>query len=145
MNVEVEAGPSRKAAAVRGAKKLGATWIILDRELKKDKQYFMDRLLCGISSMKSNNTVVEVRGPIRKHVSYDEMIPSYSWEELSPSQQSKYVYPEVQFENMDHLMKIYHHTRGINIRNLQQLKRLAHSKNKLITDAVGTFLIIPKY
>ncbi|XP_022856602.1 inactive protein kinase SELMODRAFT_444075-like [Olea europaea var. sylvestris] len=117
MNVEVEAGPSRKAAAVRGAKKLGATWIILDRELKKDKQYFMDRLLCGISSMKSNNTVVEVRGPIRKHVSYDEMIPSYSWEELSPSQQSKYVYPEVQFENMDHLMKIYHHTRGINIRS----------------------------
>ncbi|CAA2961306.1 inactive kinase SELMODRAFT_444075-like [Olea europaea subsp. europaea] len=91
MNVEVEAGPSRKAVAVRGAKKLGATWIILDRELKKDKQYFMDRLSCGISSMKSNNTVVVVRGPIRKHVSYDEMIPTYSWEELSPSQQSKYV------------------------------------------------------
>ncbi|KAL2478118.1 Protein kinase protein with adenine nucleotide alpha hydrolase-like domain [Forsythia ovata] len=78
VNVEVEAGQSRKAAAVRGAKKLGATWIILDRELKKDKQYFMDRLSCGISSMKSNNTVVVVRGPIREHVSYDEMIPTYS-------------------------------------------------------------------
>ncbi|KAI3445214.1 hypothetical protein Pfo_001879 [Paulownia fortunei] len=53
--------------------------------MKKDKQYFMDRLSCGISSMKSNNTVIELRGSINEHVSYDEMIPSYSWEDLSPS------------------------------------------------------------
>ncbi|KAK6119175.1 hypothetical protein DH2020_047107 [Rehmannia glutinosa] len=85
VSVEVAAGSSRKVAAVRAAKRLGATWIILDREMKKDKQYFMDRLSCGISSMKSNNTVVELRGPIIEHVSYDEMIPSYSWEDLSPS------------------------------------------------------------
>lgn len=58
------------------------------REMKKDKQYFMDRLSCGISSMKSNNTVVQLRGPINEHVSYDEMIPSYSWEDLSPSSKS---------------------------------------------------------
>lgn len=70
---------------------MGIRFVLHCRELKKDKQYFMDRLSCGISSMKSNNTVVVVRGPIRKHVSYDEMIPTYSWEELSPSQQSKYV------------------------------------------------------
>ncbi|KAK6163139.1 hypothetical protein DH2020_002980 [Rehmannia glutinosa] len=85
VSVEVAAGSSRKVAAVRAAKRLGATWIILDREMKKDKQYFMDRLSCGISSMKSNNTVVELRGPIMEHVSYDEMIPSHSWEDLSPS------------------------------------------------------------
>ncbi|KAL0357343.1 UNVERIFIED_CONTAM: Proline-rich receptor-like protein kinase PERK12 [Sesamum calycinum] len=108
VSVEVEAGSSRKVAAVRAAKRLGATWIILGRfmlvcnlvvlteciidpdvilaswEMKKDKQYFMDRLSCRISSIKSNNTVIELRGPINEHVSYDEMIPSYSWEDLSP-------------------------------------------------------------
>lgn len=29
--------------------------------------------------MKSNNTIVQLRGPIIRHFSYDEMIPSYSW------------------------------------------------------------------
>ncbi|XP_075492159.1 putative serine/threonine-protein kinase PBL7 isoform X2 [Primulina tabacum] len=91
VSVEVEAGPSRKVAAIRAIKKLGATWVILDREMKKDKQYFMDRLSCGISTMKSNNTVVKLRGPIdERHVSYDEMIPSYSWEELYPSPQESF-------------------------------------------------------
>ncbi|XP_073144789.1 proline-rich receptor-like protein kinase PERK3 [Henckelia pumila] len=57
--------------------------------MKKDKQYFMDRLSCGISRMKSNKTVLQLRGPINDHVSYDEMIPSYSWEDgPSPSPQT---------------------------------------------------------
>ncbi|KAL8528074.1 hypothetical protein ACS0TY_005768 [Phlomoides rotata] len=85
VDVEVAASSSRKVAAVKATKKLGATWIVLDREMKKDKQYFLDRLSCGISSMKSNNTIVVIRGPINEHVSYDEMIPSYSWEDLSLS------------------------------------------------------------
>ncbi|KAL0384840.1 UNVERIFIED_CONTAM: hypothetical protein Sradi_2878300 [Sesamum radiatum] len=88
VSMDVEAGSSRKVAAVRAAKRLGATWIILGREMKKDKQYFMDRLSCRISSIKSNNTVIELRGPINEHVSYDEMIPSYSWEDLSPPSKS---------------------------------------------------------
>ncbi|XP_051122735.1 probable serine/threonine-protein kinase PBL7 [Andrographis paniculata] len=83
-SAEVEAGSSRKAAAVRAAKRLGATWIVLDREMKKDKQYFMDRLTCGISSMKSNNTIRKIRDPADEHVSYDEMIPSYSPPSESP-------------------------------------------------------------
>ncbi|PIN26608.1 Serine/threonine protein kinase [Handroanthus impetiginosus] len=53
--------------------------------MKRDKQYFMGRLSCGISSMKSNNTLKQLRGPVNQHVSYDEMIPSYSSEDLSPS------------------------------------------------------------
>ncbi|KAG8391033.1 hypothetical protein BUALT_Bualt01G0145900 [Buddleja alternifolia] len=85
VSVEVEAGCSRKVGAVRAAKRLRATWIILDREMKKEKQYLMDRLSCGISSVKSNNNIIQIRGPIGEHVSYDEMIPSYSWEHLSPS------------------------------------------------------------
>lgn len=60
-------------------------YIICYRVMKKDKQYFLDMLSCGISSMKSNNTIVVIRGPINEHVSYNEMIPSYSWEDLSLS------------------------------------------------------------
>ncbi|XP_057763650.1 proline-rich receptor-like protein kinase PERK3 [Salvia miltiorrhiza] len=85
VNVEVAVCTSRRVAGVRAVKRLGATSIILDREMKKEKQYFMDRVSCGISSMKSNNTIVKIRGPINRHVSYDEMIPSYSFEEISPT------------------------------------------------------------
>ena len=31
--------------------------------MKKDKKYFMERLSCGISRMKSNNSVELLRGP----------------------------------------------------------------------------------
>ncbi|KAH6819107.1 Protein kinase superfamily protein, partial [Perilla frutescens var. frutescens] len=86
VSVELAVCTSRKIATVRAVKKLGATWIILDREMKKDKQYFLDRLSCGISTMKRNNTIVQVRGPINEeHVSYDEMIPSYSGDDTSPT------------------------------------------------------------
>ncbi|XP_047948374.1 proline-rich receptor-like protein kinase PERK3 isoform X2 [Salvia hispanica] len=85
VKVEVAVCTSRRVAAVRAVKRLGATCMILDREMKKEKQYFMDRVSCGISTMKSNNTIVQLRGPIIRHVSYDEMIPSYSWEHISPT------------------------------------------------------------
>ncbi|KAG6420160.1 hypothetical protein SASPL_116679 [Salvia splendens] len=85
VKVEVAVCTSRRVGAVRAVKRLGATCMILDREMKKEKQYFMDRVSCGISTMKSNNTIVQLRGPIIRHVSYDEMIPSYSWEHISPT------------------------------------------------------------
>lgn len=66
--------------------------------MKKEKQYFMDRLSCGIWCMKSNNTIVEIRGPIKEHVSYDEMIPSYSGDDdVSPI--SKPTFPQFSSRN----------------------------------------------
>ncbi|XP_042060710.1 proline-rich receptor-like protein kinase PERK12 isoform X2 [Salvia splendens] len=85
VKVEVAVCTSRRVGAVRAVKRFGATCMILDREMKKEKQYFMDRVSCGISTMKSNNTIVQLRGPIIRHVSNDEMIPSYSWEHISPT------------------------------------------------------------
>lgn len=68
--------------------------------MKKDKQFFMEKLPCGISRMKRNNSVEQLRGPkeiggiINKpvtkkrskssHVRYDEMIPGSPEEEPSP-------------------------------------------------------------
>ncbi|KAL1561870.1 non-specific serine/threonine protein kinase [Salvia divinorum] len=93
VRVEVAVCTSRRVGAVRAVKRLGATCMILDREMKKEKQYFMDRVSCGISSMKSNSTIVQLRGPIIRHVSYDEMIPSYSWEHISPTSDQTLHYP----------------------------------------------------
>ncbi|XP_059312340.1 probable serine/threonine-protein kinase PBL5 isoform X2 [Lycium ferocissimum] len=100
-HIEVQAGNSRKVVAVIAIKRLGATWIILDREMKKEKRYFMDKLSCGISKLKSDNSMEDVRGPLtliknakvsltRNRFSYDEMIPGDddSSEELSSSQQN---------------------------------------------------------
>ncbi|XP_061998698.1 probable receptor-like protein kinase At5g18500 isoform X2 [Rosa rugosa] len=99
-HMEVLAGPSPKMVAADAAKGLGATWVILDRQMKKDKQFFMENLTCGISRMKRNNSVEQLRGPkpienskpaaerrttrrrIKEQVKYDEMIPGD--EELSP-------------------------------------------------------------
>ncbi|XP_069148228.1 probable serine/threonine-protein kinase PBL7 isoform X2 [Solanum lycopersicum] len=85
-HIQVQAGNSRKVVAVIAIKRLEPTWIILDREMKKEKRYFMEKLSCGISKLKSDNSIEEVRGPLklmentkvsltRNTFSYDEMIP----------------------------------------------------------------------
>lgn len=68
--------------------------------MKKDRKYFMEKLTCGILRMKSDNTIEKLRGPVMMidekkqklvrrtvnsdHVSYGEMIPEMSKQELSP-------------------------------------------------------------
>ncbi|KAK2991726.1 hypothetical protein RJ640_004254 [Escallonia rubra] len=99
LRLEVYAGNSPKVVALKAAAKLGATWVVLDRQMKKDKKYFMDKLSCGISRMKRDNTVEQLRGPkdldntkvtpekstsSPGQVSYGEMIPGSLNEELSP-------------------------------------------------------------
>ncbi|XP_015578732.1 inactive protein kinase SELMODRAFT_444075 isoform X2 [Ricinus communis] len=89
-NIEVRAGAAPKVVAIKAAKYLKATWIVLDRHLKRDKKYFIEKLQCGISRMKRDNTVEVLRGPkarvttisppertiqTKSQVKYDEMIP----------------------------------------------------------------------
>ncbi|XP_058080009.1 inactive protein kinase SELMODRAFT_444075-like isoform X2 [Magnolia sinica] len=96
-NVKVVAAASPKIVALDIAKKLRATWIILDRQMKKDKKYFLEKLSCGISRMKRDDSVEELRGPrdrdtnnmhtVRSRnssVTYDEMIPGTPDDETSP-------------------------------------------------------------
>ncbi|XP_024963786.1 serine/threonine-protein kinase CDG1-like [Cynara cardunculus var. scolymus] len=95
----VHAGSSPKTIAAKAAKSLRVTWVVLDRQMKKDKKYFMDKLTCGILRLKRDNTIEKLRGPItmedkklplgkrttsNEHVSYGEMIPEMSQEGLSP-------------------------------------------------------------
>ncbi|KAG9454977.1 hypothetical protein H6P81_007881 [Aristolochia fimbriata] len=87
-SVLVVPASSPKIVAMEAVKSLGATWIILDRHMKKDKKYFLEKLSCGISRMKSNNSIEQLRGPkIRGSnniyregsknnlVTYEEMLP----------------------------------------------------------------------
>ncbi|XP_019255276.1 PREDICTED: probable serine/threonine-protein kinase RLCKVII isoform X1 [Nicotiana attenuata] len=104
-HIEVQAGNSRKVVAVIAIKRLDATWIILDREMKKEKRYFMEKLSCGISKLKSDNSIEDVRGSLtlmentnvsltRNKFSYDEMIPGdddSSDELTSPQQDSEVI------------------------------------------------------
>ncbi|CAL1377123.1 unnamed protein product [Linum trigynum] len=91
--IEVHAGPTPKVVAMKAAKSLKPTWLILDRQMKKDKTYFTEKLSCGISRIKRNNTIEELRQPkprmvprksaekgsdqdkAGQQVTYDEMIP----------------------------------------------------------------------
>ncbi|KAM7528504.1 hypothetical protein LguiB_031914 [Lonicera macranthoides] len=84
--IEVDAGPSPKVVGVEAAKRLSATWVILDRQMKKDKKYFLEKLSCGISRMKHDSSVEQLRGPkavkklnserrISRQITYDEMLP----------------------------------------------------------------------
>ncbi|GFS37840.1 proline extensin-like receptor kinase 1 [Actinidia rufa] len=45
--IDVDAGPSPKVVALEAATKLGATWVILDRQMKKDKKYYLEKLSYG--------------------------------------------------------------------------------------------------
>ncbi|WCJ39247.1 Protein kinase superfamily protein [Euphorbia peplus] len=86
--IEVRAGATPKIVALKAAKNLKATWVVLDRHMKRDKKYFLEKLQCGISRMKRDNTIETLRGskakvstiilPERRNqskVRYDEMIP----------------------------------------------------------------------
>ncbi|XP_019155921.1 PREDICTED: proline-rich receptor-like protein kinase PERK3 [Ipomoea nil] len=106
--VDVRVGVSRKVVAVESAKDLEATWIVLDREMKKERKYFMKKLSCGIWKVKSDNTAEQVRAPplptqktspttaaaaptttsAAAQMSYNEMIPS-SRGKLSSSSRQK--------------------------------------------------------
>lgn len=71
--------------------------------MKKDKKYFMEKLSCGISRMKRDNTIEQLRGPKARKVTkipaeiitkskgkglgYDEMNPELI------SQHSKFFIP----------------------------------------------------
>ncbi|MQM15734.1 hypothetical protein Taro_048685 [Colocasia esculenta] len=55
-----------KFVAAEAVNKSQATWIILDRQMKKDKKYFLERLSCGISRMKRNGNIELLRGPKAK-------------------------------------------------------------------------------
>ncbi|KAH7547673.1 hypothetical protein JRO89_XS14G0001000 [Xanthoceras sorbifolium] len=96
---EVRAGSSSKLVALKAIKSFKATWVILDRHMKKDKKYFMKMLSCGISRMKSNDSIEQLRGPkvrdctklldesfSKDQVTYDEMIPGSPSGELTPRQ-----------------------------------------------------------
>ncbi|OMO53372.1 hypothetical protein CCACVL1_28680 [Corchorus capsularis] len=77
--IEVAAGASPAFVAVKSAENLKATWVILDRKIKKDKKIFLEKLSCGISRMKRNNSIELLRGPKMKlnelSVTYDDMMP----------------------------------------------------------------------
>ncbi|KAF9665406.1 hypothetical protein SADUNF_Sadunf16G0119300 [Salix dunnii] len=87
LKIEVATGPSPKAVALKIAQDLMATWIILDRKMKKDRKYFIQKLSCGISRMKRNNSIEQLRGTKDStessqnerarniFLTYDEMVP----------------------------------------------------------------------
>ncbi|KAK9070147.1 hypothetical protein SSX86_010547 [Deinandra increscens subsp. villosa] len=70
---EVVAGPIPKNVVVEASKKIGATWVILDRRMKKHNKYFLENLSCGISKMKRNDAMIKIRGPIQ--ISKMPMLP----------------------------------------------------------------------
>ncbi|KAI3775664.1 hypothetical protein L1987_45413 [Smallanthus sonchifolius] len=51
---------------------------ILVQRMKRDKKYFVQKLSCGISTMKRNDDIIKLRGPKQStttRLSYDEMLP----------------------------------------------------------------------
>ncbi|KAI3709934.1 hypothetical protein L2E82_39704 [Cichorium intybus] len=94
--IDVQSGSSPKSVAAKAAKTSKVTWVVLDRQMKKDRKYFMEKLSCGILRMKRDNTIEKLREPItmedkklrssksNEHFSYGEMIPVMSKRELSP-------------------------------------------------------------
>ncbi|XP_024018100.1 probable serine/threonine-protein kinase PBL26 [Morus notabilis] len=55
-----------KIDAVEEAKVSEATWVILDKETKRDKKFFLERLSCDISRMKDDKSLEYLRGPKEK-------------------------------------------------------------------------------
>ncbi|XP_071708255.1 inactive protein kinase SELMODRAFT_444075-like [Rutidosis leptorrhynchoides] len=67
--IEIVVGSLAKHTAVEASKKFKATWVILDRRMKKDRKYYLEKLSCGISRMKHNDEIIKIRGSKRATVS----------------------------------------------------------------------------
>ncbi|GAU21651.1 hypothetical protein TSUD_251350 [Trifolium subterraneum] len=87
-NIEIAMGSSPKAVALKSATKLKATWLILDRKMKNDEEYFLKKLYCGISRIRSYDRIVRIRGPIdtpqqkrsyRSSDTYADSIPAHDF------------------------------------------------------------------
>ncbi|XVF47158.1 hypothetical protein PTKIN_Ptkin03bG0086900 [Pterospermum kingtungense] len=76
--IEVASGASPAVLAAKSAENMKATWVILDRKMKKNKTIFLEKLSCGISRMKRNNSIKLLRGPSPRTkccVTYDDGVP----------------------------------------------------------------------
>ncbi|CAK8538611.1 unnamed protein product [Lathyrus sativus] len=87
-HIEVAMGSSPKAVALKSATKLKATWLILDRKMKNDEDYFLKKLSCGISRIRSLDRIVRIRGPIdaaqqkrsyRSSETFGDSLPPYEF------------------------------------------------------------------
>ncbi|CAL1403450.1 unnamed protein product [Linum trigynum] len=61
--VEVVVGSSAKGVALQKVESLKATWVVLDRQMKRHRKFFLQNLSCGISRIKKNNVVKQLREP----------------------------------------------------------------------------------
>ncbi|KAI4384598.1 hypothetical protein MLD38_002726 [Melastoma candidum] len=61
--IDVQVSASLKLAVLKAAKDFKATWVILDRQMKKDKNFLMEKLHCGIARAKRNNLVERIKSP----------------------------------------------------------------------------------
>ncbi|KAL2316915.1 hypothetical protein Fmac_030791 [Flemingia macrophylla] len=63
--IEMATGSSLKDVALKSATNLKATWLILDRKMKNDEEYFLRKLSCGIYRVRRFNKIIRLRGPQR--------------------------------------------------------------------------------
>ncbi|KAG2394620.1 Proline-rich receptor-like protein [Vigna angularis] len=90
LKIKLFTGSPLKDVALEVAIDLQATWVILDRKMKKDEEFFLQRLSCGISILKSNDRILRLRGPLNvpdeipcnSHETYDESLPSVPYKHL---------------------------------------------------------------
>ncbi|XP_029128326.1 RGS domain-containing serine/threonine-protein kinase A-like [Cajanus cajan] len=83
-------GSSLRDVTLEVAKNIKATWVILDRQMKKDEKFFQEQLSCGISILRCNNQIEQLRGPIdlpeeiqcSSHETYDGSLPSIPYKDL---------------------------------------------------------------
>jgi 3-dehydroquinate synthase class II len=61
VTVEVKAGLHPKMIVVEEAKKHGAYHVVLDRNMKKDRKYFIDNLTCFVTRVRNSGGVDSVR------------------------------------------------------------------------------------
>ncbi|XP_050877326.1 uncharacterized protein LOC127081084 [Lathyrus oleraceus] len=89
--IQLYAGSSPKDFAIEGAINLKATWVILDRQMKKDEEFFMQKLSCGISRVLGKNHIERLRGAIdlaveiqcNSHETYAESLPESPCKDVS--------------------------------------------------------------
>ncbi|PPD69790.1 hypothetical protein GOBAR_DD33330 [Gossypium barbadense] len=115
--IEVTSGAPPAVVAMQSAQNVKATWVILDRKMKKNKKIFLEKLPCGILRMKKNNGIKLLRGPRTKFcLTYDDMLPGNPEEddlfsiEVFPTSKNNIFFQEpLKFKSeIDELIRVRH-------------------------------------
>ncbi|XP_057450439.1 probable serine/threonine-protein kinase PBL23 isoform X2 [Lotus japonicus] len=86
--LEVLVGPAAQKI-LEAARKFHPTSLILDRQMHKDKKYFIDQIPCGMYRITSDNSLEKLKDPILTAIKPEERLENMRYSQMIPGSEEE--------------------------------------------------------